>query len=137
MDGLVGAAIWKMPWVEGGDVSQMCTLAAKQANRLLCCITRHIIRRSREVIVHYSALARSHLRSTSRFGFPAMRSESDFSRGHHCLPCEYSLRDLGLLSLEKRWLLGVSTAAPQCLRGWSQAMHSTVVVGGWVTTGIN
>lgn len=47
------------------DVSQKCTLAAKEANSVLCCITSHKISRPREVIVHYSALARSHPRTTS------------------------------------------------------------------------
>lgn len=85
-----------------GDVSQECTLAAKEANSILCCITRHIISRLREVIVRYSALARSHPLTTSCFGLPGTRNQSDFSRGHHHLPCEDRLRGLGLLSLEKR-----------------------------------
>ncbi|KAK4825140.1 hypothetical protein QYF61_024120 [Mycteria americana] len=124
---LGGEALWEGPWgCEGGDVSQKCTLAAKEPNSILCCITRHVISRSREAIVCYSALARSHPRTKSWFGLPGTRNQSDFSRGHHHLPCEDRLRDLGLLSLEKKWLWGGTNRSPPVpggwlLRGWSQA----------------
>ena len=60
------------------DMSQQCVLAAQKANRVLGCITRSMIRRSREGILPlYSALVRPHLQYCIQFWGPQHKKNTD------------------------------------------------------------
>ncbi|KAK4827705.1 LOW QUALITY PROTEIN: hypothetical protein QYF61_020983 [Mycteria americana] len=110
-------------------MSQQCTLMAKKANSILGCISRSVASRSREVILPLcSTLARAHLECLFLFWVPRYKRDMDMleriqrramkmMKGLENLSCEERLRELGLLSLEKRRLKGECCAGLLiCLR---------------------
>jgi len=123
------------------NMTQQSALAAQKANCIQGCISSSVANRMRKGILPLcSGLVRPHLESCAKFWSPQHRKDTDLLEqvqrratkmigGMEHLSNEERLKELGLISLEKRRLQGDFIAALQYLKGPTRKLERSVLQG--------